>query len=217
MKTAPVRSFWQFLLLSGAVSVVVYTLHVVIGGALWEGYSHIRQPISDLTATGAPNAPLLRTYTFIYGVLGVVFSFSLFMVLKNRGGRVLKIGTVLLLIMEFSSFSGYALFPLDISGEVNSIRNIMHIIVTAVVVITTIASAFLIGIGLKKIPAAAAVGIFVLACGGVIDLSGAGTAVIAARGIPLTGLVERINIFTLQLMVLVLSLRFFYSAGEFHA
>lgn len=214
MKKTVKRSLWQFLLLSGALSVVVYTLHVVIGGALWEGYSHIRQPVSDLTATGAPNALLLRTYTFLYGVLGVIFAFSLFMVLKHKGGKVLKIGVILLLVMEFSSFGGYTLFPLDISGEAGSVRNIMHIIVTAVVVITTIVSAFLIGIGLKKNRGTSQLGVFVLICGGVIVLSGAGTAVIAAQGVPLTGLLERINIFTLQLMVLVLSLRFFFSAED---
>lgn len=53
------RSIWQVIAISGALSAVVYLAHVVAGGLLWPGYSHIRQMISDLTGDGAPNAVLL--------------------------------------------------------------------------------------------------------------------------------------------------------------
>jgi len=45
----------RILLLSGALAALAYAAHVVIGGLLWAGYSHLMQPISDLTATGAPD------------------------------------------------------------------------------------------------------------------------------------------------------------------
>lgn len=207
-------SIWRSLLLTGALSAVLYTLHVVLGGALWEGYSHLRQPISDLTANGAPDAQLLRNFTFLYGVLGVVFAFSLFMVIKDRFGKIVKIGVILLLAMEFSSFGGYTLFPLDALGKPDSIQNIMHIIVTAVVVITTIVSTVLIGIGLRKTAGTEKLGIFVLICSAAILLSGIATAVVAAQGIPFTGLIERVNIFTLQTLVLALSLWFFWAVED---
>lgn len=62
----------------------------------------------------------------------------------------------------------------------------------------------------KETPDSGNLGAFVLICAGIIALSGIGTAVIAARGLSVTGLVERVNIFTLQLMVLALSLWFYF-------
>jgi hypothetical protein len=45
----------EILMYSGMLSIVFYVLHVVIVGIKWKGYSHLQQPISDLTAIGAPN------------------------------------------------------------------------------------------------------------------------------------------------------------------
>jgi hypothetical protein len=203
------KSIWQILLLSGMLSVVFYTLHVVLGGVLRDGYSHFIQPISDLTATDAPNADILRIFTYLYGAFAVIFSFSLLIFVKDFGNKLFRTGVILFLIMELYSLVGYSLFPLDAGSEAGTFHNLMHIAVTAVVVITTIVSTFFMAFGLRKKQGLKPFGTFVLVCGVVIFISGIATAAVTAFGLQFTGLLERVNIFTLQIMVLVFSVKFF--------
>ncbi|OHX54237.1 hypothetical protein BB777_06745 [Planococcus faecalis] len=55
------KSGWQIATLSGALSVLIYMAHVIMGSVLWDGYSHVRQTISELTGNGAPDAEMLRS------------------------------------------------------------------------------------------------------------------------------------------------------------
>lgn len=199
------KKFWRIATISGMLSSVVYILHVFIGGILWDGYSHIRQPISDLTGVGAPNAKLLRVFTNAYGILAIIFAVSVYIVLKDFVNKSSKIGMMLLIIMEISSFVGYSLFPLDGADAGMTLLNKMHIIVTVIVVITTIGSMFFIGVGFSKTKTMKKIGLFIILCGVIITISGASTGIIMANSIPILGLVERINIFTLQLIIFVLS------------
>jgi hypothetical protein len=203
------RSIWQIITLSGAFSAVVYLAHVVLGGILWPEYSHIVNTISELTADGAPNAPLLRVFTTVYGVLAVVFAVSLllaFRALKVR--KAAKIGAILLIIMEVASLVGYGLFPLSDSTEMN-VQNIGHIAVTVIVVLTTVTCGFFIGAGLLKTESCKKLGVFMLICASVMVAAGLMSPVTLATGWPVAGLVERFNIFTLQLWIFVLSIGVF--------
>lgn len=199
------RSFWQWLGLAGAVSAVVYAAHVVLGGILWNGYSHLTQTISELTADGAPNAELLRVFTTVYGILALVFSVCLvFTLRKFHAKRVAVVGAVLLLVMEFASLVGYGLFPLRGGTEMDP-ENMGHLIVTGIVVVCTISSVLLVGIGLVKTPAFKALGVFSIVCAAIIVVSGGMTPVAIATELPVGGLIERLNIFTLQTWVFVMS------------
>lgn len=44
----------SWVLKSGMAAVLIYLLHVILGGLLWKEYSHLHEPISTLTASGAP-------------------------------------------------------------------------------------------------------------------------------------------------------------------
>lgn len=81
MKTS--KSIWQILSISGIIGAIIYIAHVVIGGLLWKGYSHITQTISELTGSGAPNASMLKIFTTVYGILMIIFSISLFFVFRQ--------------------------------------------------------------------------------------------------------------------------------------
>lgn len=192
--------------LLGAASAVVYVSHVVVGGILWEGYSHTEQTISELTGIGAPNAGWLRILTVLYGVLALGFSVVVYLLFeKYLVHKTARFGSILLVLMHFTSLFGYALFPLEDNGAVLNFNNMMHLAVTAAIVILTIASFFAIGLGLLKTKYFKAVGAFTWICGIVMILTGIATPIILSNGIPFAGLVERINIFTLQLWVFVLS------------
>ncbi len=203
------KSIWQILCICGIISALVYTAHVVIGGFLWTNYSHITQTISELTADGAPGSLFLRVLTTAYGVLAIVFSVSLFFFFKERGfGKAAKIGAVLLIIMETVSLIGYGLFPLSEGGTEMDPQNMGHLIVTVVVVLCTITCGFFIGLGLKK-TALRKTGLFVFICAIIMVIAGGMTPVSMANSLPIAGLVERVNIFTLQIWIAVLSLSVF--------
>ncbi len=203
------KSIWQILSICGFISALVYTAHVVIGGFLWTNYSHLTQTISELTADGAPGASFLRVLTTAYGVLAIVFSVSLFFFFREkRFGKAAKIGAVLLIVMETVSLIGYGLFPLSEGGTEMDPQNMGHLIVTVIVVLCTITCGFFIGIGLKKTPLRKT-GLFVFVCAVIMVVAGGMTPVSMANNLPIAGLVERINIFTLQIWIAVLSLRVF--------
>ena len=106
--------------------------------------------------------------------------------------------------MEFASLVGYGLFPLGEGTEMDP-QNIGHLIVTGIVVVCTIGSVLLIGLGLVKTTGLKALGVFSLVCAAVIVVSGGITPVAIATGFPMGGLIERVNILTLQTWIFVLS------------
>lgn len=199
------KSVWQWMALSGVLSAVVYWAHVILGGILWPEYNHVTQTISELTADGAPNAGLLRILTTVYGLLAMLFAVSLFFFARERKMRkTVKTGAALLIVMEAVSFFGYMIFPLN-GGTM--MQNSGHLVVTAVVVLCTIACGFLIGIGFKKTEGFKKTGVFILVCAVIMVISGGFSPVAMANGLPFGGIVERINIFALQLWIAVLSVR----------
>lgn len=204
------KNIWQILSVCGALSALVYLAHVVVGGILLPEYNHMTQTISELTATGAPNASFLRVLTTIYGALAIVFSVSLFMWFRKTGfNKAAKTGAILLIIMEIVSLVGYGLFPLEGGTEMDP-ANMGHLVVTGIVVLCTITCGFFISVGLKK-TVFKGTGIFIFVCAIIMVLSGGLTPVSMANNLPIAGLVERINIFTLQLWIFVLSLRILFA------
>lgn len=205
------KSLWQILSISGFIGIIIYFAHVILGGILWDSYNPITQTISELTSGDAPNKEILSIFTAVYGVLLVIFSFSMYFIFKKfKVHKVAIIGSVLLIIMETSSFIGYNLFPLTSVTEMN-FQNAMHIVVTIVVVVCSIAAIFFVGIGLIKTDSYKRIGIFVLICAIIFTASGSLTPISMANNLRIAGLTERINIFTLQICLSVLSVSLFKS------
>uniref|UniRef100_A0A2A4YYV2 DUF998 domain-containing protein n=1 Tax=OCS116 cluster bacterium TaxID=2030921 RepID=A0A2A4YYV2_9PROT len=200
------ETFYEIALLSGMISTIIYLLHVIVGGALWGGYSHMEQSISDLTSVGAPHKTLLSVMTNMYGILALIFAIVLYRLIKQHDFKLLRIGLLLLVVMEAVSFVGYMLFPLESSGiEQFSFQNVMHIIVTIIVVVTTISFTFLLGIGFLKIQRMKKLGLYILVSGIIITISGISTGFVIANELPIMGLIERVNIFALQGVIFALS------------
>jgi hypothetical protein len=203
-------SIWSNLILSGVIGAISYITHVILGGILWKGFNHITQTISELTGSEAPNASFLKIFTNIYGVCMIIFSLSLYFLFREyKLHKTEKIGAILLITMELTSFIGYSLFPLDTSKSMSGFQNGMHMVVTAIVVVTTISSGFFIAIGLIKNVEYKVIGRFILICSLMITISGALTPIVMANRLGMEGLIERINIFTLQGYIFVLSLCLF--------
>jgi len=195
----------QALMLSGMLSVVFYVLHVVIGGIKWKGYSHLQQPISDLTATGAPNRNLMLSLTTIYGFLALLFAVS-FTILKSGEHHSLVFwGGISFIVLHIVSVL-YLIFPQDLPGTKTTLKGRMHILITALIVPFTILTPFLMGFGFISEPQWNTFGIYSIITGILILVFGGTTAIFYAKKLPYFGLVERLNIGALQLWTFVFSL-----------
>lgn len=210
MKLGLQNGYWQTAALSGVVSALIYMLHVTTGGILWDGYSHVRQTISELTGNGAPNAGMLRIFTLLYGIFGTIFAAVVYVLFrKYKTHKIAQWGAMLLFLMHAVSLIGFSLFPLEQGGEVLTFSNFMHLGITAIVVIATIGALFAIGYGLWLTKKFRSMGMFTLACAIVIVLAGVATPIVLSGDLPYAGLVERIIIYTLQLWTIVLSIYLF--------
>ncbi len=209
------RYLRTILLSSGMLAVVIYLLHVLLGGYLWKTYSHLQQPISDLTATGAPNRFLLLLFTNIYGVLALIFAVSFTIFERKEHHKLVFWGGISFILLHVVSIS-YSFFPQDLPGAETTFAGTMHLAVTVLIVPFTILTPLLIGFGLRKDKAWKALGNFSLICGILIIIFGGLTGFFFAKGLPYFGLVERINIGTLQIWTFVMSYKLLKSKHEGH-
>lgn len=203
----------KILMMSGMIAVGFYVLHVVTGGLLWHGYSHLQQPISDLTASGAPNRSLLQIFTILYGVLALLFALSFTIFESRNHSRIVFTGGIFFIILHCISLS-YGLFPEDLHDTGVTFTGIMHIVITILIVPFTILTPVLIGSGLLKEKAWKRFGILSIVTSILIFIFGGTTAAFYANKLPYFGLVERLNIGILQLWMFCFSWKLFKSKNS---
>lgn len=209
MKESVTGKWW---LRTGMLAALIYLLHVLIGGFLWPGYNHLHQPISDLTGNGAPHRTLLLIMTNLYGILSLIFAIAFTIGVSKKFHQPTFWGGISLICMHFLSIS-YGFFPEDLTGSAPSFEGKMHLVVTGLIVPFTILAPVLIGTGMKKspeMPAYRSFGNFSLLCGMLIIILGGLSGYLFANKLPYFGIVERLNIGTLQLWTFLLSYQLSY-------
>lgn len=196
----------RFLFSSGLIAVVLYILHVLIGGFLWKGYNHLQQPISDLTAAGAPNQSLMLVFTTTYGILALFFALSIAILERPHHNKIVAWGTYSFVMMHLVSLS-YGIFPEDLKGSEQTFTGLMHIVVTALIVPFTIMTPLLLGLGFRKEQQWRAWGNYSIITSVLIFIFGGTSALFFVNKYPFFGIIERLNIGTLQIWTLLLSLK----------
>lgn len=195
----------KYLYPLGMVGVIFYFLHTILGNILWEEYNPITTDISSLTAQGAPNAQLLRVMGLIYGICMILMVIALVIKAFNSYRGMLKAGFIILLIMQLTSAIGYGLFPLTGDKTEMNFQNLMHIMVTVIVVFTTIASSFMIALGYLKQENMKKLGRIALVFAILITLFGMFNPISMAMQLNILGLTERLVIYTIQVFMFILS------------
>lgn len=199
----------------GMISAFFYFTHVFLGQLLWKEYNPITTDISSLTADGAPNAGLLRIFTLVYGICFLLFTAGLVMKAFKEYHWLTRIGYIIFFIMALTTVAGYSLFPLTGDKTVMNFQNMMHIIVTVIVVFTTILSFFLIAFGYLLKERLKFLGTICLIAAVLITVFGATNPIGMARNLNILGLSERLVIFTLQLFVFFLSFIYTFNRKRF--
>jgi hypothetical membrane protein len=132
---------WMGLL--GIISLVSYTLAVILSPLAYPGYNWMEQAVSDLSAKNAPSKALWEQLSALYGSCGIVsVTFAAVYVADNRVSSMrFRLGIYLFAVMNWVSGVGYRMFPLaDAGKEIVSFQEVMHIVVTVLVVLLSITS-----------------------------------------------------------------------------
>src|SRR5215510_13174101 len=189
--------------LFGAIGVVFYFLHVILGAFFYGGYNPMAQAVSDLTASNSPSRNIALPFSTLYGVFSVIFFANFFACFKQKINKCVTAGSCFFCIMTAVSFLGYTFFPLSESGYAGTFQDIMHIAVTIAVVLFTIIALILFIIGFLKTNDKKIIGIFSI-CTFILLM--AGSIFINVFPKEYFGIAERINVYSIVIYTGILSL-----------
>ena len=145
------RSLIQKLGLLGVVSFLSYTAAVVFSPLAYPDYNWMAQAVSDLSAANAPSLTLWNQLSSFYNTCEVLCATIVCVGIQGRKTRLLRTGIYLFAVMEWVSAIGYRMFPLSSSGYAGTVQDVMHMAVTAAVVLLSIVSLItVIAAGAKK-------------------------------------------------------------------
>lgn len=116
----------RYLAASGIVGPVLYTVTWLVLGFLDPAYSHTRDPISNLSAAGAPYAPVMTSIIILFALLIVAFAYGL-----HRGLSPGFWAGPVALVVAGIGYVGIAFAPLNLAApEVPSLPHTISASVT---------------------------------------------------------------------------------------
>ncbi len=117
---------------------------VVFAPLAYPGYDRMAQAVSDLSAANAPSLMLWNQLSALYNVCEVVCATVVCIGIRGQKTRLLRTGIYLFAVMEWISAVGYRMFPLSDSGYAGAFQDVMHMAVTALVVLLSVVSLIVI-------------------------------------------------------------------------
>ena len=140
----------RLLGLLGVVSLLSYSAFVFISPFFYPGYDWLSSAVSDLCAADAPSLSVANRLNALFGPCGVVSATAVWVASARNRSKLLKSGVSSFLIMEWVCYVGYELFPWISGDSSSSFGNIMHLLVTVLVVLFSILSMVLIALSGRK-------------------------------------------------------------------
>ena len=134
----------------GLISLLSYTAMVVFSPLAYPGYNWMTMAVSDLGAAGAPSATLASQLNALFGPCAVVSIMAVCVAVVGRKSRVFRWGIYLYAAMEWLCNVGYTCFPWVAGADSSHFQNRMHLAVTVLVVVSSLAGLIMIGIGAGK-------------------------------------------------------------------
>ena len=191
----------KLLLICGILSSLVYASSDIIGGTRWEHYSWLSQEFSRLSAIGAPSRPLHLLLTPIYSLLVIAFGCGVWLSAEQK--RSMRVIGVALILYALGNWMWPQFFPEDLSQPTSALTNTMHIILTVVTVLTWMLILGFAAAAYSNWLRFYSIGTL-LAVIGFGSLAGSqGAALAAGQPTPWLGLMERINIYSFMIWVVV--------------
>lgn len=186
------KSLIQKLGLLGVVSLLSYTAAVVFSPLAYPGYNFMAQAVSDLSAANAPSLSLWNRLSAFYNVCEVVCATVVCVGIQGQKTKLLRTGIYLFAVMEWISAVGYRMFPLSDSGYAGKFQDIMHMVVTALVVLLSIVSLIVIIVAGAKDKRCRSYGICAAVALAMMLVGAMGMKIVPAEYF---GIVERFSVF----------------------
>ena len=134
----------------GLISLLSYTAMVLFSPLANPGYDWMSMAVSDLSAEGAPSQMLADRLNALFGPCGIVSIMAVCVAVYGCKSKSFRWGIFCFAAMEWVCNVGYKMFPWVINAPDSNPQNVMHLIVTALVVIFSLAALILIAIGAGK-------------------------------------------------------------------
>ena len=186
------KTLLQKLGLLGIVSFLSYTAAVVLSPLAYPGYNWMAQAVSDLSAANAPSLALWNQLSAFYNTCEVVCVTLVCIGLQGRKTKLLRTGVSLFAVMEWVSAIGYRMFPLSESGYAGAFQDVMHMAVTAAVVLLSIVSLSIIIAAGAKDRSCRSYGVCAAVALGMMLVGALGMKLVPAAYF---GVVERFSVF----------------------
>lgn len=176
----------------GIISLLSYTAMVVFSPFAYPGYDWLSMAVSDLGAEGAPSEQLASQLNALFGPCGLVSIMFVCVGVAGCKSKVLKSGIYFFAAMEWICNVGYNLFPWVKDAPASNPQNVMHLLVTVLVVVFSLASLVLVAIGARK-EEMKSLGIWAIVCLVAMLIGPLGTSLLPKA---VFGLFERFSTFS---------------------
>ena len=186
------KTLTQKLGLLGVPSFLSYMAAVMFAPLAYPGYNWMAQAVSDLSAANAPSLALWNQLSAVYNACEIVCVTVACIGIGGQKTRLLRIGITLFAVMEWVSAIGYRMFPLSDSGYAGAFQDVMHMVVTTVVVLLSIAPLTIIIIAGAKSRDCRSYGICAAFALGMMLVGALGMKLVPAAYF---GMVERFSVF----------------------
>ena len=186
------RTLTQKLGLLGLVSFLSYAAAVIFAPLAYPDYNWMAQAVSDLSAADAPSLALWNQLSALYNACEVVCVTVVCIGMQGRKTRLLRTGIYLFAGMEWISALGYRMFPLSTGGYAGTFQDVMHMVVTALVVLLSIVSLTVIIIAGAKERVCRSYGVCAAVALGMMLVGAVGMKLVPAAYF---GVVERFSVF----------------------
>lgn len=194
----------------GIISLLSYTAMVVFSPLAYPGYDWMRMAVSELSAVGAPSADLAARLNSLFGPCGIVSIMAVCVAIANVDSKLFRLGVYFFAAMEWLCNVGYECFPWVSNAAGSNPQNIMHLGVTVLVVVFSIAALVLIAIGARKTKYKS-LGIWAILCLAAMLIGPLGTALLPKS---VFGLFERFSTFSAVVFNAVLGMYLFLGKFE---
>lgn len=164
--------------------------------------------MSDLSAANTPSLALWNRLSSLYNACELLCAMMVCVGIQGRKTKLLRTGIYLFAAMEWVSAVGYRMFPLSDSGYAGAFQDVMHMAVTALVVLLSIASLTVIIIAGARDKSCRSYGVCAAVALGMMLVGALGMKIVPAEYF---GVVERFSVFAATGFNAALGLHLFLS------
>ena len=189
------RKLIRWFGLTGLLALISYAAAVIFSPLAYPGYNWMAQAVSDLSAESAPSRMLWEQLAAFYGVGSVVCAtcVAIYVSEERLSTGLFRTGIYLFAATNWVSAVGYKMFPLaDAGKEIASFQEVMHIVVTALVVLLSIASLVLLIISGIRNAEVRGIGTYATIALAMMMVGSIGTGIAPPQ---VFGIVERFSVF----------------------